>query len=434
MSLLLLSFGAGALTVLSPCVLPVLPFVFARPGSGRLFGGLAIGFGAVMLLATAGGAWAVQAHSTGRALALAMLGLFGLALTWPRFGTLAMQPLGWLAARIDGGRNTTRRAADWTIGLSTGLLWAPCAGPVLGVVLTTTALHGRPGVTAPLLAYAAGSAVALSAVRWGVARAGQRMPPQLLAALPFAEAARRVAGAVVLATVALIATGWDTRLAARLPGLDLEHIEENWLQRWSIAPRPQPTPADEAAAPGRDGVAAMTPAVLRPDRAVTAMQTASDVPSLPVLGNMPPLAGATAWLQSTPLGASDLRGKVVLVDFWTFACVNCQRALPSVRDWARRYKDEGLVVIGVHAPEFAFERDRGNVERALRRLDLDFAVAMDNDFAIWNAWSNRYWPTLYLVDAQGRLRWRHIGEGAYGETEQAIRQLLDEARRKPSAS
>lgn len=155
---------------------------------------------------------------------------------------------------------------------------------------------------------------------------------------------------------------------------------------------------------------------------------------LPVLGAMPSLAGANAWLQSPPLNPAGLRGKVVLVDFWTFGCVNCQRALPAVRDWARRYRDDGLVVIGVHAPEFAFERDRGNVERAVRRMGLDFPIAIDNDFAVWKAWSNHYWPTLYLVDAQGRVRWRHIGEGAYVETEQAIRQLLDEATRAAPAT
>jgi thiol-disulfide isomerase/thioredoxin len=144
---------------------------------------------------------------------------------------------------------------------------------------------------------------------------------------------------------------------------------------------------------------------------------------------MPPLSGATGWLQSRPLSTADLRGKVVLVEFWTFGCVNCQRALPSVRGWARRFRDEGLVVIGVHTPAFAFEHDRDNVERAVRRMELDFPIAIDNDFAMWKAWSNQYWPTLYLVDAQGRIRWRHIGEGAYLQTEQAILKLLDEARR-----
>lgn len=415
MTLLLLSLAAGVLTVLSPCVLPVLPLLFARQGSGRLFGGLALGFGAVVLLATAGGAWAAQAHGLGRTLALGLLATFGLALAWPALAARMLQPLQSVGAVLDGHRSPG--AADWLLGASTGLLWAPCAGPVLGLVLTTAALEGGSLATAlPLLAYAAGASAALLSVRVLVGRAGRRLPTALRAAVPWSGATRRFAGIVVLVAVTLIATGWDSRLAAAFPGTGLERLEQAWIDRL------QP-PAERAT-----GAAPATP---RPAQAVPALLLAAapDAPALPVLGTMPSLSGATGWLQSRPLAAADLRGKVVLVEFWTFGCVNCRRALPSVRDWVERYRGDGLVVIGVHAPEFAFERDRANVERALRRMELDFPIAIDNDFAIWKAWSNQYWPTLYLVDAQGRLRWRHIGEGAYAETEQAIRRLLDEARR-----
>lgn len=428
MSLLLLSFAAGVLTLLSPCVLPVLPFVLARPGSGRLFAGLALGFGAVMLLATAGGTWAVQAHGIGRTFALALLGCFGLTLAWPRLASFAMQPLQSLGARIEEHGKRSQKTVDWTIGLSTGLLWAPCAGPVLGVVLTGAALHGGGiGTASLLLAYALGSAVTLGVVRWLVGRAGRRLPVGLLGALPWAGTVRRAGGVVVLLTVALIASGLDTRLAATLPGLGLDRIEQSWLDRWSPA---APEPAKPAAR-HPTGPLTSAPAVLWPEAPAPVMQrvAADATPTLPVLGQMPSLAGATDWLQSMPLGPSELRGKVVLVDFWTFGCVNCLHALPAVRKWAERYRDDGLVVIGVHSPELAFERDRHNLERALVRLDVKYPVAVDNDFAVWNTWSNRYWPTLYLVDAQGRVRWRHIGEGAYAETEQAIRHLLDEARR-----
>lgn len=411
MSLLLLSFAAGLLTVFSPCVLPVLPLLFARPGSGRLFAGLALGFGAVMLLAGAGGAWAVQAHGVARSLALALVAAFGIALVWPRVAVRVARPLQALGARIDG--RARGPSADWLLGASTGLLWAPCAGPVLGLVLTTAALQGGSAATGgPLLAYALGASIALGAVRMLVGRLGGRMPSTLRAFLRWASATRRLAGVFVLGAVTLIAGGWDTRLAAVLPGTGLERLEQAWLDR--LRPPPQATAVDAMPTP----VPAPTPVL-----------QVTDTPALPVLGAMPPLSGATGWLQSTPLSTADLRGKVVLVEFWTFGCVNCQRALPSVRTWAKRYRDEGLVVVGVHAPEFAFERSRANVEQAVRRLDLDFPIAIDNDFAVWKAWSNQYWPTLYLVDAQGRVRWRHIGEGAYAETEQAIRQLLAEARR-----
>ncbi len=432
MTLLLLSFAAGVLTVLSPCVLPVLPLLFARPGSRRLFAGLALGFGAVMLLVGAGGAWAVQAHGIGRALALGLMAVFGLALVWPGFATRLLRPLQALGARLD--TQSHPNGADWLLGVSTGLLWAPCAGPVLGLALTTAVLQGGSAATAlPLLAYAIGATAALATARVLVGRLSGRLPVAWRTALPWASTARRLAGAAVLAAVTLIVSGRDTRLAAALPGIGLDRFEQAWLDqlqpaqgnaRAQRAPMPVPMPAVMSSPPP-----AVMPSLMP---AVMPVVQSATLP-LPVLGVMPPLSGANGWLQSPPLSAADLRGKVVLVDFWTFGCVNCQRALPYVRDWAKRYRDEGLVVVGVHAPEFAFERDRANVERAVRRMALDFPIAIDNDFAVWKAWDNQYWPTLYLVDAQGRVRWRHIGEGAYTETEQAIRELLGEARRAAPA-
>ncbi len=160
----------------------------------------------------------------------------------------------------------------------------------------------------------------------------------------------------------------------------------------------------------------------------TAGPAAPALPPLPVEGQLPDLSGATAWLNSEPLSAQALRGKVVLIDFWTFACVNCQRALPYVRAWADKYRDQGLIVIGVHSPEFAFERNVDNVKLAANELGLRFPIAIDNRFAIWRSFSNRYWPAHYFVDAQGRIRFHHFGEGEYEKSEQVIRQLLEEAR------
>jgi thiol-disulfide isomerase/thioredoxin len=134
------------------------------------------------------------------------------------------------------------------------------------------------------------------------------------------------------------------------------------------------------------------------------------------------------WLNSPPLTAEGLRGKVVLVDFWTFGCVNCRNALPHVRAWYDKYKDQGLVVVGVHSPEFAFEKNLGNLMRAVGELGVSFPVAVDNNFAIWRAFNNRYWPAHYFVDAKGNIRFHHFGEGEYEKSEQVIRQLLDEAR------
>ena len=147
---------------------------------------------------------------------------------------------------------------------------------------------------------------------------------------------------------------------------------------------------------------------------------------LPNEGNLPSLEGATDWLNSAPLTGADLRGKVVLVQFWTFTCINWLRTLPYVRGWAEKYKDQGLVVIGVHTPEFSFEHNVDNVRRAAREMQLDYPIAIDSDYTIWNAFANHYWPALYFVDAQGNIRHHHFGEEAYEESERVIQQLLNE--------
>ena len=150
--------------------------------------------------------------------------------------------------------------------------------------------------------------------------------------------------------------------------------------------------------------------------------------SLPVEGVMPPLATGGLWLNSASLTRETLRGKVVLVDFWTYSCINCQRTLPYVREWHAKYHDRGLVVIGVHTPEFAYEKDAGAVRRAVEKLGVSYPVVLDNDYANWRAYRNQYWPAFYFIDAQGRIRRSYFGEGEYERNEAAIRQLLAEAR------
>src|SRR5215203_4127529 len=150
-------------------------------------------------------------------------------------------------------------------------------------------------------------------------------------------------------------------------------------------------------------------------------------PRLPIEGELPFLGGATGWLNLRPLTAAGLRGKVFLIDFWTYTCINWLRQLPYVRAWAEKYKDQGLVVIGVHTPEFAFERDVDNVPRAAKDMRVDYPIAIDNDYTIWGAFNNSYWPALYFVDAQGHIRHHHFGEGEYEQSEMVIQQLLAEA-------
>src|SRR5438105_5987157 len=159
---------------------------------------------------------------------------------------------------------------------------------------------------------------------------------------------------------------------------------------------------------------------------LAALLTAAMAP-LPVEGRFPPLGGATGWLNSQPLTAADLRGKVVVVDVWTYTCINWLRTLPHVRGWAEKYKNHGLVVVGVHSPEFRFEKDVDNVRRAAKDMKIDFPIAIDNDYAIWRALDNHYWPALYVVDAQGRIRYHQFARGEYARSERIIPQLLREA-------
>lgn len=399
MTLFAVAYLAGALTIVSPCILPILPFVFARGGKPfvgstlPMLAGMAATFTAVTTLGAAAGNWAVQANELGRIAAIAVLGLFGLTLVSDRIAILVTRPVVALGHRLsDAARPGIGGAL--LLGVATGLVWAPCAGPVLGLVLTGAALQG-PGPRTSLLlgAYAAGTATSLALALL----AGARVVAAMRRLLGLGSHLRRVAGVAVLAGVGVIGLGLDAGLLARLSYAGTTAIEQRLLDRVGAQP-----PALSAA--------------------------------LPVEGMLPALDGATTWLNSPPLTADALRGKVVLVNFWTYSCINCIRSLPYVRAWAEKYRDQGLVVIGVHSPEFAFEKQVGNVERAIGRFGLPYPVAVDNDFRIWRAFGNSYWPALYLSDAEGRIRYHHFGEGSHQRTEDAIRDLLAEAAGRPQAA
>jgi thiol-disulfide isomerase/thioredoxin len=164
---------------------------------------------------------------------------------------------------------------------------------------------------------------------------------------------------------------------------------------------------------------------VKPSMKAHPMASAAD--RSPIEGELPSLAGATTWLNSQPLAPASLRGKVVLVQFWTYTCVNWRRTLPYVRAWAARYKDQGLVVIGVHTPEFPFEKNLDNIRWATKDMRVDYPIAVDSDYVVWNAFNNEYWPALYLVDTQGHIRYHHFGEGEYEQSERMIQQLLSKS-------
>jgi cytochrome c biogenesis protein CcdA/thiol-disulfide isomerase/thioredoxin len=421
--LILLAYLGGVLTILSPCILPVLPFVFARADQPfarstlPLLAGMAATFAGVATLAAVGGGWAAQANQVGRGLALVLLAVFAVTLLWPRLGERLMHPLVTAGNRLEALARADGKApgvgSSFLLGIATGLLWAPCAGPILGLLLAGAALHGaNAGTTLLLAAYAAGAATSLAIA----VLVGGRVFTAMKRSLGAGEWVRRGIGVAMLAGVAAIATGLDTGLLARISSVATGGLEQRLVDRLS-PPHTRPARAH----PGSPMIA---------EAGAAALPTAVALPvasALSVEGRIPPLSGAVQWVNSPPLSAQQLRGKVVLLDIWTYSCINCLRTLPYVKTWAAKYKSDGLVVIGVHDPEFAFERDPGNVKRAVAGLGINYPVAIDNNYAIWDALNNEYWPAHYLIDAQGRIRYHHFGEGSYDETERAIQQLLAEA-------
>jgi cytochrome c biogenesis protein CcdA/thiol-disulfide isomerase/thioredoxin len=479
MILFVVAYLGGVLTILSPCILPVLPFVFARADqpfikSGLpLLLGMAVTFALVATLAAVGGGWAVQANQYGRFAAIVLLAFFGVTLLFPELADRLTRPLVAFGARLsDSAAGATKSGASFgpsfLLGVATGLLWAPCAGPILGLVLTGAALQGANVQTSLLLlAYAAGAATSLAVALL----IGGRVFKAMKQSLGAGEWVRRGLGVAVLAGVVAIALGLDTGLLTQVSSASTAAVEQALIDK----ARPDSPggsasgvmkgdsgsmaasnvmnggPSMMAGSNVMNGAPAMTgsnvmnggPSMMAASNTMNGAAPAmkGDAPAmtmamkpkpaepaaLPVEGQFPSLGGAVEWLNSPPLTAEGLRGKVVLVDFWTYSCINCLRAIPYVRAWAEKYKDQGLVVIGVHAPEFAFEKNIDNVRRAAKDLKVDYPIAIDNDYAIWRAFDNQYWPAHYFIDAQGRIRHHHFGEGEYDQSEKIIQQLLAEA-------
>jgi cytochrome c biogenesis protein CcdA/thiol-disulfide isomerase/thioredoxin len=398
----LIAFLGGLLTVLSPCILPVVPFLFAGAQRGRAsilltLGGMALTFAVISSLAVVSSEWVIQASNSGRHIALIVMALFALSLISARVGDWLSRPFVVLGNRLDP--DTRKKAGPMgsiMLGVATGLLWAPCAGPILGVILTGAMLQGANAQTSLLLlAYGAGSALSLGTLIF----AGRGLVNRLKPSIPFTGWLRRGAGVAVLAAAAVIAIGADKTLLAGTSSQGVASVEKSVLEN--------------------------APKVL--DYFISKVR--ADVMSEDAgKGAMPSLAGAVQWLNSPELSADSLRGKVVLVDFWTYDCINCQHTLPYVKEWQKKYASDGLVVIGVHTPEYGYERIIDNVKDQVRKLGITYPVAIDNNYAIWRNFDNQYWPAHYLIDAKGQVRYSHFGEGSYEAQEQMIRQLLEEAK------
>lgn len=419
--LILFGFVAGAATALSPCVLPVLPIALSAGATGgrRRPLGIVVGLALSFTFATVALVYVISAlglpNDFLRKLAIVVLLAFGLTLMVP---PLAARLEAWMS-RFASRAGVASASGDgfWSgtaVGFSLGLVYAPCAGPILAGVITVSASQSfNAGRLAVALSYGIGSAVVLYFLMLG----GRRV----VAPLARRGIGLQIAMGAVMVLVALaMLRNYDVRFQNTIAS-DLPSFLVN------------PTEGLEDTASARAALADLRGAghgVGSEASGGAPRETAGGKLDLPVLGQAPEFTGTERWFNTPgerPLTLRQLRGRVVLVDFWTYSCINCIRTLPYLKAWDARYRKDGLTIVGVHTPEFSFEKEASNVEEAIQRNGLRYPVVQDNEQATWNAYGNQFWPAEYFIDAQGRVRYVHFGEGEYGEKEKVIRALLTEA-------
>jgi cytochrome c biogenesis protein CcdA/thiol-disulfide isomerase/thioredoxin len=410
--LITFAFLAGIVTILSPCILPVLPIVLSSSvgGGKRRPIGIVIGFILSFTILTL--TLSAIVHATGlsanalRYVAVAVIGLFGLSMLLPQTQEFIERAFSGLSGALPASISTKNGLLGGIlIGLSLGIVWTPCAGPILAAVITLAATSTVTLNTALIMfAYATGTAIPMFAIVVG----GRQLLAKAPGLTKRGAAIQRVFGGIMVLTAIALALGLDLRFQTYILsvfpqyGAGLTSIETapvvqnqlNTLKGSQNAPVQKPNALQN---------------FLTPD-----------------YGAAPDFTGGNNWLNSSPLTIAQLKGKVVLVDFWTYTCINCIRTLPFVTAWYDKYKDKGFVVIGVHTPEFAFEHDTGNVQNAIKQFNIHYPVVQDNDYKIWNAYNNQYWPAEYFIDANGEIRKEHFGEGDYDTNEKFIQQLLSE--------
>lgn len=418
--LILFSLLSGLVTVLSPCVLPVLPIVLSSSASHEkkrplgVITGLIISFSIFTLAISQIVKLLGLSAQTLRIIAISVIGLLGLSMVIPKLNEVIEKALSFIPNLAGGShKEGSGFMPGFITGLSLGLVWAPCAGPILASV-TALAATSRVSFASVIVvvSYAIGSGIPLLGIAYG----GR----SLIQKVPFLSKnlgkVQKGFGIIMILTAALIAFNADVLVTTWLT----QALPSSWSSALS---------SFETSDAVTEKLAEVSGSESSPSYFVTGEITGDNLRSgvqLPNLGPAPELTGITNWINSEPLTLAELKGKVVIVDFWTYSCINCVRTLPYITDWNTKYADDGLVIIGVHAPEFEFEKDTNNVQDAVDRYAIEYPVAQDNDFATWRAFNNRYWPAKYFIDAEGNVRYTHFGEGKYEESELVIKQLLSE--------
>ncbi len=401
------AFLAGILTILSPCTLPVVPLILGASLGGRarrlgwILAGFVVTFVAVTVVLASALAALDLTTSTARVLAAVVLGLAAVTILVPAFGDVVearLAPVADRATRLARPGDAARPLEGLALGGLIGLIWAPCVGPIMAAVIVSAAVVGPTvGGTSIAFTYAMGAALAIGVVALLGQRIVRRIGPDRRVAT------QRSVGLVMLLTAALVATGLDLSIQAR--------VAEILPAGWGTALASVEGPASN-------------------DRAAEAIDTTSgpvaSAAHVEDLGVAPELTGISDWINSQPLTLASLHGKVVLVHFWTFACINCLHVQPYVKAWSDRYAADGFVVVSVHTPELSFERDIDNVRTAVKDHDVRFPVAVDPSYATWRAYDNHYWPAFYFIDRAGHIRHVHFGEGDYDGSEAVIQALLRE--------
>ncbi len=416
--LILFAFLSGIVTIFAPCIWPILPIVLSAGATGgeRKPLGIVTGLAVSFMLATLALAFVVQVIPFDpeilRLFAVFVIALLGLTLIVPALGARLEGVVSRFASL--GGRFTKNSGTGFWSGFITGfalgLVWSPCAGPILATIATLAATQAVSfQVVLVTLAFVLGVSLPL----FVLAVLGKRVLAKTRALAPYTKRIQQVFGLIMILAALAIYTGYDKTLQTKLldtfPSYErfLNGLEKNDTVKQKL---------DELKSIDRES------SLLKKEEPKLNMKS-----NLSQYGQAPEFVGIEKWLNTdSPLTMEGLRGKVVLIDFWTYSCINCIRTLPYVTGWYEKYKDQGFVVIGVHTPEFAFEKKTTNVVDALARYRINYPVAQDNNYGTWQAYNNRYWPAVYLIDKQGVIRFTHFGEGKYKEIDQAIQYLLAE--------